>query len=75
VSYDQSPFEKNHSLILSLLYFITPYRSTLPYKSNLFITKMSDLDPNGSKEPIPFNVSDNYAVHDIIGEGAYGVVV
>jgi hypothetical protein len=36
---------------------------------------MSDLDPNGSKEPIPFNVSDNYAVHDIIGEGAYGVVV
>jgi hypothetical protein len=36
---------------------------------------MSDLDPIGSKEPIPFNVSDNYAVHDIIGEGAYGVVV
>jgi len=36
---------------------------------------MSDVDPNGSKEPIPFNVSDNYAVHDIIGEGAYGVVV
>jgi len=28
-----------------------------------------------SMEPIPFNVSDNYAVHDIIGEGAYGVVV
>jgi len=36
---------------------------------------MADLDPIGSKEPIPFNVSDNYAVHDIIGEGAYGVVV
>lgn len=26
-------------------------------------------------EPIAFNVSDNYAIHDIIGEGAYGVVV
>jgi len=36
---------------------------------------MSDVDPNAPKEPIPFNVSDNYAVHDIIGEGAYGVVV
>jgi hypothetical protein len=36
---------------------------------------MPDVDPNAPKEPIPFNVSDNYAVHDIIGEGAYGVVV
>jgi hypothetical protein len=26
-------------------------------------------------EPIAFNVSDNYAIHEIVGEGAYGVVV
>jgi hypothetical protein len=31
--------------------------------------------PEKPASPIPFNVSDNYAVHDIIGEGAYGVVV
>jgi hypothetical protein len=36
---------------------------------------MPDTESLVPAAPIPFNVSDNYAVHDIIGEGAYGVVV
>jgi hypothetical protein len=34
---------------------------------------MSDDEQNS--EGIPFNVSENYAIDRIIGEGAYGVVV
>ena len=30
--------------------------------------------PNGGSRKISFNVSDQYDIQDVIGEGAYGVV-
>lgn len=31
--------------------------------------------PSMNASNVPFNVSEHYKVHEVIGEGAYGVVV
>jgi len=36
--------------------------------------KMSNQPPAGGSRKISFNVSDQYDIQDVIGEGAYGVV-
>jgi len=36
--------------------------------------QQSQAPPNGGSRKISFNVSDQYDIQDVIGEGAYGVV-
>lgn len=35
---------------------------------------MSRAQPQGSSRKISFNVSEQYDIQDVVGEGAYGVV-
>ena len=44
------------------------------YSSRLFITMGQPQPPSGGSRKISFNVSDQYDIQDVIGEGAYGVV-
>lgn len=47
----------------------------VPQGSNILTTViMVQQPPSGGSRKISFNVSDQYEIQDVIGEGAYGVV-
>lgn len=53
----------------------TSVYSALSSYWNTPITNMSRAAPNnGSSRKISFNVSEQYDIQDVVGEGAYGVV-
>lgn len=69
-------FSSNDLLVSCLCVWLSSWNSSVDLLVQPRITHAmpQQTPPQGGSRKISFNVSDQYEIQDVIGEGAYGVV-